>query len=55
MAEQAPADAEAPANAAWDELPRLALEAWCWRDPESLARLDACLARLRPDVEREWG
>ena len=39
----------------WDELTRLALDAWCWRDPESLARLEACIGRLWVDVNREWG
>jgi hypothetical protein len=44
----------ASANATWDELTRLVLEAWCWRDPESLARLEACVGRLWLEVDREW-
>ena len=39
----------------WDELTKLALEGWCWRDPESLARIEDCVRRLWPEVEREWG
>src|SRR5262245_27550418 len=39
----------------WDEISQLASDAWTWRDPESLARLEECVARLWPDVEREWG
>src|SRR5262245_29454783 len=50
------ADHQAGGNSAWDELTHLVLEAWCWRDPESLQRLEACVVgRLRPEVEREWG
>ena len=43
------------AASTWDELTQLALEGWCWRDPESLARIEDCVRRLWPEVEREWG
>jgi hypothetical protein len=40
---------------AWDEISMLASDAWTWRDPESLARLEECVGRLRSEVERDWG
>jgi hypothetical protein len=49
------AEFELDAQTDWDELTRLVVEAWCWRDPESLDRLSACVSRLRDDVERDWG
>jgi hypothetical protein len=42
-------------SATWDEMSKLADDAWSWRDPESLARLEACVERLWSDVERDWG
>ena len=39
----------------WDEISKLASDAWTWRDPESLARLEECVGRLRSEVERDWG
>ena len=40
---------------AWDEIATLASDAWSWRDPESLARLEECLGQLWSEVERDWG
>jgi hypothetical protein len=42
-------------NAEWDTLARLAQEAWTWRDPESLAALGACVARLGLRSLEDWG
>jgi hypothetical protein len=42
-------------NAEWDGLLAAAKEAWCWRDPDSLAALEARVARLRPGVLEDWG
>ena len=39
----------------WDDLSQLASDAWTWRDPESLARLEECVGRLWSEVERDWG
>ena len=39
----------------WDEMSKLAMDAWSWRDPDSLARLEECIERLWPEVERDWG
>jgi hypothetical protein len=39
----------------WDEVSKLASDAWTWRDPESLARLEECVGRLWSEVERDWG
>jgi hypothetical protein len=39
----------------WDEISKLASDAWTWRDPESLARLEECVGRLSSEVERDWG
>jgi hypothetical protein len=41
-------------NPAWDEISKLASDAWTWRDPESLARLEECVAQLSSEVERDW-
>jgi hypothetical protein len=41
-------------NGEWDRLARLAEEAWSWRDPESLAELGACVARLGLRSLEEW-
>lgn len=45
---------ESVRNAAWDELLRLAILAWSWRDPDSLRSLKGALAWVRDEVEREW-
>ncbi len=42
-------------NTEWDHLARLAEDAWCWRDPESLAALGACVARLGLRSLEDWG
>jgi hypothetical protein len=39
----------------WDEMSKLAMAAWSWRDPDSLARLEECIDRLWPEVARDWG
>jgi hypothetical protein len=41
-------------NAEWDRLVSLVVQAWCWRDPESVAELEACLASVRRAVDRDW-
>jgi len=41
-------------NDAWDSLLTLVLEAWCWRDPDCLAEVEACLAHLRRSVDQDW-
>jgi hypothetical protein len=48
-----PAD-EAMRNAAWDELLRLAIHAWSWRDPDSLTMLGDALSSVRIEAERDW-
>jgi hypothetical protein len=50
-----PVDHEPAPSSTWDELTKLALDGWCWRDPESLARIEACVQRLWVEVEGEWG
>lgn len=45
---------EAQRNAAWDELLRLAIHAWSWRDPESLANLRGQLGTVSAEVELDW-
>lgn len=42
-------------DAEWDVLATLLDDAWCWRDPESVAALEACLLRLKARVFDEWG
>jgi hypothetical protein len=48
-------EADMPVSSTWDELKTLAGDGWCWRDPESLELIEACVRRLRFEVEREWG
>ncbi len=43
-----------PLNAEWDRLAHLVEEAWTWRDPDSLAALDAWVAHLRIRLREEW-
>jgi hypothetical protein len=42
------------AGTTWDDLTRLAFEAWCWRDPEALERVESCIRHLSAEVERDW-
>ncbi len=46
--------AEALRNAAWDELLRLAIQAWSWRDPDSLRVLEGALADVNAETARDW-
>ena len=41
-------------NAAWDDLMKLMIQAWSWRDPESLDALETALAVLRKRIEDDW-
>lgn len=45
---------DAPLNAEWDRLVHLVEEAWTWRDPETLAAVDDCVARLGLHLQKEW-
>jgi hypothetical protein len=45
---------DASVNADWDRLVALVMQAWCWRDPESIDELVRCLRTLRSVVHREW-
>ena len=47
-------DHDAIVNALWDELTRLAQEAWTWRDPETLETLQFHMAILRAHVHVDW-
>jgi len=42
-------------NALWDRLSTLAEDAWSWRDRESVAALEQCIAVLKRTVVEEWG
>ena len=44
---------DAQLNAEWDRLTHLVDQAWTWRDVESLAALDECIARLLPRLRKE--
>jgi len=50
----AEAGVDADLNTEWDRLRKLADEAWTWRDPESLAELGSCVARLGLRALRDW-
>jgi hypothetical protein len=41
-------------NAEWDRLLSLVVQAWCWRDPDSVGELEQCLEMLRRVVDRDW-
>ena len=41
-------------NALWNELTRLAQEAWTWRDPEMVEALEFHLAILNAHVHADW-
>ena len=41
-------------NAAWDELMKLVMQAWSWRDPESLDALETAMVVLRKRIEDDW-
>jgi hypothetical protein len=30
------------------------VQAWCWRDPDSIRVVERCLARLKASVEADW-
>jgi hypothetical protein len=45
---------DAERNCAWDELLTLVDRAWSWRDPESIAELEARLLELAIAVEADW-
>ena len=41
-------------NAAWDDLMKLVIQAWSWRDPESLDALETAMVVLRKRIEDDW-
>jgi hypothetical protein len=41
-------------NAAWDDLMKLVIQAWSWRDPESLKALEMALGVLRQRIAEDW-
>lgn len=45
---------DVPLNAEWDRLVHLVEEAWTWRDPETIAALGACIAKLGRRSLEEW-
>ena len=54
LTQQRKCERDTELNQQWDELIRLTLGAWEWRDPESLAELQVCLADLRGRIRTEW-
>ena len=47
-------DVDCRRNQAWDELLVLVDRAWSWRDPESIAELEARLMELGIAVDADW-
>ena len=47
-------DHDSVVNALWNELTRLAHEAWTWRDPEIVQALEFHLAILKAHVHADW-
>ncbi len=46
---------ESPADVLWSDLLRRALDLWNWRDPSSVAELEAVVSALKAAVHAEWG
>ena len=42
-------------EAEWNRLAILVAEALCWRDPESVEAVEACVGRLERLVSADWG
>ena len=42
-------------DAEWHRLSILVAEALCWRDPESVEVVEACVTRLERLVRADWG
>ena len=42
-------------DAEWNRLSILVAEALCWRDPESVEVVEACVTRLERLVRADWG
>lgn len=49
----APED-ESAAGARWSDLLHLVLDAWTWRDPESIAALGSLVSILKAQVLADW-
>jgi hypothetical protein len=49
-----PGSREDALNASWDHLLWLAIQAWSWRDPESLGAIELAVEALARDVQRDW-
>jgi hypothetical protein len=47
-------DHDSIVNALWNELTRLAQEAWTWRDPEIVEALEYHLTILKAHVHADW-
>ena len=47
-------DHDSVLNALWNELTRLAHDAWAWRDPDTLETLEFHLAILKAHVHADW-
>src|SRR5262245_59698036 len=45
---------DAVLNSDWNRLVALIEEAWCWRDPDCIAAIQACLVQLRRSVDQDW-
>jgi hypothetical protein len=45
---------DAVLNADWNRLVALVEDAWCWRDPDCIAAIQACLVQLRRSVDQDW-
>ena len=45
---------EPDTNTEWDVLLTRAVQAWCWRDPDSIRVVEQCLARLKIAVDADW-
>jgi len=54
LAALAPTKHVSGTEALWSTLLQTALDSWSWRDPESLAALEAVVAKVRMQVLQDW-
>ena len=41
-------------NNEWDRLLTAVIQAWCWRDPDSVVAVERSIVQLRASVDRDW-
>jgi hypothetical protein len=52
--DRVPVGDDAALNDEWDRLLSAVIQAWSWRDPDSVAKVKESIAQLRWSVDRDW-